>query len=85
MAVCALFLEQRLSLRRILPVGSMLMDFDQQLFALLQLVAHVLHAVVRDLRHSGSQTMVPHDFHKRPEIGNALNLPRYVLSAQAWR
>ena len=68
-----------LRLRRILPVGSMLITLTSDLFAFLQLVAHVLDAVVRDFRDVQQAVGARHDLDERAEVGDALHLAEVGL------
>ena len=51
----------------------------EELFAFLQLVAHVLHAVVRDLGDVEQAVGARHDLDERAEIGDALHLAHVGL------
>src|SRR5262245_44091625 len=74
-----LFLQQRLATETDLAGRIDIDHFDQKLLALFELVAHVFHAMVRDLRHVQQAVGPRHDLDERAEVGDALHLSKIGL------
>src|SRR5688572_9845220 len=75
----AFVLQQGLAAEADLAGGVNVDDLHHDLFAFLQLVAHVLHAMVRDLGDVQQPVRARHDFDERTEIGDALHLAHVGL------
>src|SRR5205809_4833777 len=67
------FLQERLAAEANLSSWVDVDHLYQDLLALLQLVANVLDAVVRDFRHVEQAVGAGHDFDEGAEVGDALN------------
>src|ERR1700722_17900367 len=76
---CPFFLQQRLAAQANLSGRVDVDDLDQDLFAFLQLVAHVLHAVIGDLRDVQQPIGPRHDLDECAEVGDSLDLAEVGL------
>src|SRR5206468_3439669 len=74
-----LLLKQRLAAQSNFSGRIDVDHFDQELFSFLQLVPHVLHAMVRDFRDVQQAVGARHDLDKGAEVGDALDLAQVHL------
>src|ERR1044072_1577796 len=72
-------LQQSLAAEPDLAGGIDVDDLHEDLLTLLQLIAYVLHAVIRDLRDVKQTIGAGHDLDERTEVSDALHLAHVGL------